>query len=108
MSDPSPSPVMKERIPVIPGMAIGDGRINNASYFPGFDEVSEIMRMARDSVAGVDAARRILTQLAHKALKEPKAALHCRLYQVALEDIGEKFDHPHESRPFLKRISEPP
>ena len=96
---------MKERIPVVPNLIVRHIKNQKASYetLPGFDEVSEMIAMAQASPEGVDAARRILTQLAHKALKEPKAAVHYKLYQVALEDIGEKFDHPHESKSFRER-----
>ena len=100
--------VMKERIPVVPSLVVRKIRSQRATYekLPGFDEVSQIIAMAQASPEGVDAARRILTQLAHKALKEPTAGMHYRLYQVALEDIGEKFDHPHQSKSFRERVQE--
>lgn len=65
------------------------------SKLPGYDEISEVIHMAKHSEQGLDAARRILTQLAHKALKVSEANYHYRLYQVALEDIGERFNHAH-------------
>ena len=84
---------MKHRIPLVERLII------RSQTFPGFDDIREIMIMAKHSPEGMDAARRILTQLAYKALKEPSAGVYFRLYQVALEDIGENFDHVHPNWP---------
>ena len=99
---------MKHRIPVVPALTFRTVKGGKATYetLPGFDDISQVIAMAKHSVEGLDAARRILTQLAHKALKDPTAEKHYRLYQVALEDIGEKFEHCHESRSFLARVYE--
>lgn len=99
---------MPGHIPVVSDLIVRTIK-NRKAYFvtlPGFDEVSEMIAMAKASPEGVDAARRILTQLAHQALKEPQAAIHYKLYQIALEDIGEKFDHPHQSKSFRQRCME--
>ena len=91
---------MKRRIPILPTVRM---KTKNNKWrrkpihweLPGYDEVSEIMRLAQFSEEGLNAARRILTQLAHKALKERDAVDHYKLYQLALEDIGENFNHQH-------------
>ena len=97
---------MKHRIPVVPALTLRRFKSGKATCetLPGFDDISQVMAMAKHSAEGVHAARRILTQLAHKALKEPTAEKHYRLYQVALEDIGEKFEHCHESQSFRDRV----
>ena len=86
------------------GQALGNFRIGKAEYFPGYNEICDVMDMAKHSPSGLDAARRILTQLAYKALKVPEAHAQFKLYQLALKDIGEDFAHKHESRPLQERL----
>ena len=86
------------------GQVLGRYRAQKDRYFPGYNEICDVMDMAKQSPEGVHAARRILTQLAYKALKEPEAFAQFELYQLALRDIGENFAHKHESRPLAERL----
>jgi len=98
---------MNGRIPILPTVHISKPptiKSLESIRLPGYDEISQVIEMAKDSTQGLDAARRILTQLAHKALKIPAAGEYYKLYQLALEDIGETFDHIHESRELSERV----
>ncbi len=108
MKTATPSKKMKRRIPILPRLIVRSQFPCRRPYsldLPGYDEVSEIIRLAQHSEEGLDIARRILVQLAHKALKSRRAVEHYKLYQLALEDIGEKFEHAHKYASTLSQVS---
>ena len=88
----------------IDGRALGHARAEKDRYFPGYNEICDVMDMAKQSPEGLAAAKKILTQLAYKALKVPEAFAQFELYRLALKDIGEDFAHKHESRPLSERL----